>query len=93
MSIKHPCTKIDGNAVAARNIARSIIGKGCDYADGRKNGVRYKWMFRRYNMTPIGVYRDQIENALSMADIKNYSVAVHADKWANPAISVTLMAV
>ena len=93
MSIKHPCTTIDYNAVTARDIARGIIGKGCDYADGRKNGVRYKWLFRRYSTIPLGMLKNQIEDAFSASGIKNYRVVLHANKWNVDAISVTVHAV
>lgn len=93
MSIKHPSGTIDNNAINARNIARSIIGKGCDYADGRKGGVRYKWLFRRNSTIPICVLKNQIENAFNSAGIKNHHVVAHTDSWPNPAISVTVHAV
>ena len=90
MSNKHPCTSIDSNAIAARNIVRSIIGKGCDYADGRKNGVRYKWIFWHSRRPNLNVLRTSVETALANCNIKNFVVSIHNHPTLCDATSVTL---
>ncbi len=87
--MNHPTT-ITENAIRARNIAKGVIGSGCNYADGRKNGVRYKWIFRN-NASPN--LRYAVEKALSDADIQNFSVMLHVNKYGQgDAISVTIYA-
>jgi hypothetical protein len=88
---RHPTTITD-NAINARNIARRVLNKGCSYADGRKNGVRYKWLFWRCNPAS-GMLKSAVEDALYSANIKNWSVTLHTNKYGHSdAISVTIHA-
>lgn len=86
----HPAT-VTPNAIHARNIVRKVLGSGCNYADGRKNGVRYKWIF--YSMNVPGLTKHNVEDALYNANIKNWSVMLHVNKYGRgDAISVTIRA-
>lgn len=90
-SMKHHPTTITENAIHARNIVRGVLGSGCNYADGRKNGVRYKWLF--YTMYDPYTTKSKVEDALYNANIKNWSVTLHVNKYnRNDAISVTITA-
>ena len=89
----HPAATVTENAINARNIVRGVVGKGCNYADGRKNGVRYKWLFWRHQATGLGVLKHAVEDALYNANIKNWSVMLHVNKYGQgDAISVTIYA-
>lgn len=88
-SIKHPSAVIDDNANIGRDIAKNIIGRSCNYADGRKNGVRYKWIVDNGTI-PIVSFKQKIEDAFRSYGVKNYNIAMHVDKFNIPvAISVT----
>ena len=91
MSIKHPVTLIDDNAINARIIVTSILGIGCKYSDGRKNGVRYKWLPKFYKDFPAFSIQ-RIENCFKTAGIKNYKITKHpwTRNGAGMAISVLL---
>lgn len=90
--MKHHPTTITENAIHARNIVKGVIGKGCNYADGRKNGIRYKWM--DCNIATTGILKHAVEDALYNAGIKNYTVTLHPNKYRFRAdsISVTIHA-
>jgi hypothetical protein len=88
--MKHYPATVTPNAIRARNIAKGVVGFGCNYADGRKNGVRYKWIF--WN-NPLPNVRYAVEKALCDADIQNFSVMLHVNKYGRgDAISVTIYA-
>jgi hypothetical protein len=90
--MKHYPATVTPNAINARNIVRSVVGKGCNYADGRKNGVRYKWFFERNRPASV-LMKGAIEDALYNANIKNWSVSLHINKYGyGDAISVTIYA-
>ena len=85
----HPATVTD-NARNARNIVKGVLGFGCNYADGRKNGVRYKWLLD-YQSPPIGMLKHTVEDALYHANIKNWKVETHINRYGHPdGISVTI---
>jgi hypothetical protein len=87
----HPTATVTDNAKNARNITRKIIGRGCDYADGRVGGVRYKWMFNR-NMPATSLLQQSIVDALYNANIENWRVVKHVNKYGHAdAISVTIL--
>lgn len=89
--MKHRYTAtVTDNSRHARNIVKSVLGCGCNYADGRKNGVRYKWLLD-YNSPPIGVLKHAVEDALYHANIKNWKVEAHIDVFGQATgISVTI---
>jgi hypothetical protein len=87
----HPAATVTENAINARNIVRGVLGSGCNYADGRKNGVRYKWLF--YTMYDPYTTKRKVEDALYNANIKNWSLMLHINKHnQSDAISVTIYA-
>lgn len=89
--MKHyPTATVTENAVHARNIIRKIIGRGCDYADGRIGGVRYKWLFRFNQATKL--LKQDISDALYNAKIENWKVVLHVNRYGHTdAISVTIL--
>jgi hypothetical protein len=72
----HPAT-ITSNTTLARDIAKNVIGKSCKYADGRKNGIRYKWLFNYGEVGPLSILKNDVEIALRSANVKNFKVDIH----------------
>jgi hypothetical protein len=87
----HYPTTITDNAIAARNIVTRIVGRGCNYADGRKNGIRYKWLINTLTDDIINsVHAELIKNG-----IKNCNIMLHGPRYGtngHAGISITVHA-